>query len=462
MLSLIVCLSGFFGQADDRTADQKDVTYIIPIEGTIEKALLYVIRRGIQQAEKENAGAIILVVDTPGGELGAADEIVRLLLAVKVPTYTFVKAHAFSAGAIIAMATDKIYMAPGSVIGAATPIMVSPLGGVQEMPEAIEEKTMSGVSALIRSAAQSKGHDPQLAEAMVRKDKEFKIGKKVISPSGELLTLTNIEAEQLVGKDKHPLLSSGTVRDTDELLEAIGRSGSRCITLKVTGLERVARIIASLSVILLACGLLGLYIEFKTPGFGVPGIAGIICLVIFFWGHHIAGLAGMEDLLIFFAGMALILIEILFIPGFGVVGITGMILMVAGLFSAMMPQLPDFSLQPLSSIDFQRPLIIIAGAFVLSGLTVYLLQPYFPKSKLFKWLVLCKSESRRRGFTASAPSKQWIGLKGRAVTPLHPSGVGEFDDHRLDVVTRGEFLDANTAIRIAETHGRRIIVEKDE
>lgn len=460
-LSMIACLVGIFGPAVGCSAEQEGVTYIIPIEGTIEKALLYVIRRGIQQAEKEKADALIIVIDTPGGQLDAADEIVRLLLSVKIPTYAFVKAHAFSAGAIIALATDRIYMAPGSVIGAAMPIMITPFGGVQEMPEALVEKTISGVSALVRSAAQSKGHDPQLAEAMVRREKEFKIGDKVISPAGELLTLTNTEAEQLVGEDQHPLLSRGTVKDIDDLMKVIGRSGSRLVTIEVTKAEHIARFIASLSVILLACGLLGLYIEFKTPGFGLPGIAGIICLVIFFWGHHIAGLAGMEELLIFFAGVALMLVEIFFIPGFGVVGILGAILMLVGLFLAMMPQLPDWSHYSWPGMDFKGPLMIIAGAFVLVGLVIYLLQPYFPKSRLFQWLVLSKSERRDMGFSASALSRQLTGLKGRAVTPLRPSGAGEFGNQRLDIVTRGEFLDVDTPIQIVETHGRRIVVEKD-
>ncbi|MFC1461825.1 nodulation protein NfeD, partial [Verrucomicrobiota bacterium] len=392
----------------------------------------------------------------------AADEIVRILLNVKIPTYTLVKAHAFSAGAIIAFATDHIYMMPGSVIGAATPMMMNPLGGVQEMPKSMEEKVVSGVSALIRSAAQNKKHDPQLAEAMVRKEKEFKIGDKVISPSGELVTLTNTEAEQLVGEDDHPLLSSGTVKDIDELLETIGRSDSKVITLQVTTAERIARVIASLSVILLACGLLGLYIEFKTPGFGVPGIAGIICLVIFFWGHHIAGLAGMEDILIFFLGVALLLVEIFFIPGFGLVGITGVMLMIFGLFSAMLPQIPDLSPISFTGWNVRTPFLVITGALVLTGVVSYVLGPYLPKSRLFKWISLSKSTSRDTGFSASAPTSQWVGLKGKAITQLHPAGAGQFNDQRLDVVTRGEFLEADTAIRVVETHGRRIVVEKDD
>lgn len=462
---LVACIGCTVMPPACRSAEVEGVAYIIPVEGAIEKALLYVIRRGVRQAEAEQANAIIFAVDTPGGQLDATDEIIRLLLRIRIPTYTFVKAHAFSAGAIIAFATDRIYMAPGSVIGAATPVMMAPLGGAQEMPDTMEEKTVSAVSAMVRSAAQSKGHDAQLAEAMVRREKEFRIGEELISPSGELLTLTNTEAEQRVGDDRRPLLSSGTVNDIEELLEAVGLGGSRIVTLEVTAAERIARVIASLSVLLLAGGLLGLYIEFRTPGFGIPGIAGMICLMIFFWGHHIAGLAGMEDIVIFMIGAALLLVEIFFIPGFGIVGIAGFIFMILGLFSAMLPQLPGIS--DISPFSFPVPNLlnaftVISGALVLTGIIALAIFRHAPKTGVFKWVALDKATSKDAGYTATAPSDLPAGTRGRALTPLHPGGAGEFDDRRLDIVTRGEFIGAGTPLRIVEARGRRIVVEKDE
>ncbi len=462
LLCAVLFLCPAFGDEPEAESPGGDVTYVIPIEGGIEKALLYVVRRGIRQAEAEKAGAIVLVIDTPGGQLDATDEIVRLLLRVKIPTYTFVKAQAFSAGAIIALATDYIYMAPGSVIGAATPVMLSPLGGVQEMPEAMEEKAVSGVSALVRSAAQAKGHDPQLAEAMVRKEKEFVLGDDVVSPAGELLTLTNTEAEQLVGEDQKPLLSSGTVKDVDELLRVIGRGDSSVVTIEVSSVEKIARVIASLSVLLLAGGLLGLYIEFKTPGFGLPGILGVICLMIFFWGHHIAGLAGMEDVLIFLAGVALLLVEIFVIPGFGAVGMAGVILIIFGLFSAMLPQMPSFGPFGVTSDYLEDSFVAVAGAIVLAGVAGFLIFRHARNTRAFKWVALDNAASRDAGYTASEAVGDLVGLRGTAITPLHPGGAGEFGDRRVDVVTDGEFLDAGAPIRIVSARGRRIVVERDE
>lgn len=241
----------------------KDLVYVIPIHTVIDTALIYVIRRGLNEAEAAGAKAIIFDMDTPGGRVDAAEEILKMLRGVKTPTYTLVNPNAISAGAIIAMATDHIYMTPDSKIGDAMPIMLGFTGEVQPMPEAIEEKSVSYVAAMIRSAAQHRGHDPQLAEAMVRRDSEYKIGNEVISRKGRLLTLTNTDAERLVGPEKRPLLSAGTVENLAALLKKIGEENSQIIELKVTSAEKIARFIESISIILLGLGLLGLYIGFR-------------------------------------------------------------------------------------------------------------------------------------------------------------------------------------------------------
>jgi membrane-bound serine protease (ClpP class) len=162
-------------------------------------------------------------------------------------------------------------MAPGSVIGDALPILMSPVGGIQEMSEGVEEKAVSAVSALVRSAAQAAGHDPELAEKMVRRELEYKIGDEVISPAGQLLTLTAEEAAR-PGKDNQALLSSGTQAGLPEVLEALGLAGRPLVELQITSTERLARLIAGGAPILMMLGFLGLYIEFRTPGFGLPGI----------------------------------------------------------------------------------------------------------------------------------------------------------------------------------------------
>lgn len=470
-LLLIILLSAIAPthiNAQTNKQTETGIAYIIPIHNMIERALVYLIKRGVSEAEAMNADVIIIDMNTPGGRLDATAEIIKILTSTKIPTYTFVNPDAISAGAITAMATDYIYMAPGSRIGDAMPIMMSPLpmGGPKAMPDDLKEKAVSPTVAMIRAAAQRKGHDAQLAEAMVRAEIEYKIGNKIICPAGQLLTLTSQDAEQIVGEgdDAHPLLSAGTVNDIQDLLNTIGHSTAKIITLKPSAAEKLARTIDGfpMSGILLALGLLGLYIEYKTPGFGIPGISGLIILAIWFWGHNIAGMANIAEILIFTIGVVLILAEIFIIPGFGIAGITGMILIVVGLFMSMIgnsfsidgwyafPTLEDIHG---AILNFSTTLIILlVGGILLSKL--------LPKSVIFQRLCLSTTENKDDGYISASTSTALIGTHGIASTPLRPSGIGEFGDKRLDVIARGSFIEKSTAIVIAEVHGSRIIVEK--
>lgn len=434
------------------------VVYTIPIRGMIEPALLYVVRRGVSEAQAANARAIVFVMDTPGGTVDAASDIVRSIQGVSIPTYTLVEKNAFSAGAIIALSTKHIYMAPGSVIGDAMPILMSPFGGVQPMPEDMEEKAVSAVAALIRSAAEAGGHNKELAEKMVRREMEFKIGNEVICPAGRLLTLTNKEAERKFGREGSPLLSDGTVKDVDELLMKIGLYGLTVKELEVTWAEHVARFVAALAPLFLIAGLLGIYIEIKTPGFGLPGTLGILCLAVFFWGHHIAGLAGWEDILVFLLGLILLLIELFLIPGFGAVGIAGIVLMLWAVLAAMIQHIPGGPWLPAWN-QMEVPLLKLSGSLIVTAIIGVLLGRYLPQTQIFGRLVLQQSTSRQEGFAASSDTRALVGLEGRALSALRPAGAALFGDRKLDVVTRGNYLTPGARIRIVESHGSRIIVE---
>lgn len=431
--------------------------YVIPIHGQIEGALLYVIRRGLAEAERENAAAVVLVMDTPGGTLAAASDIVASIQAAKPPVYTFVEKQAFSAGAIIALSTKAIYMAPGAVIGDALPILMSPLGSVQEMSEGLEEKAVSAVAALVRSAAQAAGHDPELAEKMVRRELEYKIGDEIISPAGRLLTLTAQEAAR-PGKDGKPLLSAGTAANLPAVLEDLSLAKQPVVEMQITAAEKLARLIAAAAPILMILGFLGIYIEIKTPGFGLPGILGAACLALFFWGHHIAGLAGTEDLLIFGVGLALILVEIFLIPGFGFVGVFGIALVLVSLVGAMVRVVPGSESWSPVWTDLQLPIFKTGVALVGAGAGALLLGRLLPRSRLFGRLTLSTATAAAEGYTASPDTTSRIGQTGVALTQLRPAGAARFGAERLDVVTSGEFLEAGRPIQIVEAHGSRIVV----
>jgi len=436
------------------------VVYTIPIRGMIEPALLYVIRRGVAEAGAARARAIVFVMDTNGGTVDAADEIVHTIQLLKIPSYTLVEKRAFSAGAIIALATQQIYMTPGAVIGDAMPILMTPWGGVQEMPADLKEKSVSAVAVLIRAAAEQSGHDPDVAEKMVRIEKDLKMDGEEICPPGRLLALTNIEAERKVGKNRLPLVSAGTVRDLDALLDTVGIKNAEVRELRVTSAERLARWIAMLAPLFLMAGLLGIYLEIKTPGVVLPGILGVVCLALFFWGHHIAGLAGLEEVILFVLGAALLIVEVFLLPGYGLLGILGLILMLWALLSAMIRHIPGEP-RHLAWPLVQEPLFKLALALVLLLPAALLAGRWLPRTGFYRRLVLDQSAAAREGYRALAEdTTALIGLTGTALMPLRPAGSAQFGERRLDVVTRGDFLPAGTLLRIVEAYGNRIVVEK--
>jgi len=458
---LALCISFLRLPEPCASASEQKVIYVIPVKGMIERGLVYVIRRGVGQAVRENADAIIFEMDTPGGRLDSCQEIINIISGLKLKTYTYVNPNAMSAGAIIAMATDHIYMAPGGLIGDAMPIMMSPIGDVQEMSDDLKEKAVSPTSALIRSAAQRKNHDPKLAECMVRRELEYKIGDEVICREGQLLTLTNIEAERMVGEKgkEHPLLSEGTAENLDVLLEKIGYKESKVVELTVSPAEKIARYIELLSALFLIGGLICIYIEFKTPGFGLPGITGIFLLAIWFWGYHVAGMAGMGELILFTLGVTLLFVEIFLIPGFGVVGLTGITLIIVSLMMAMVEHYPGtpWYQPPLDQI--QRSVIVLGSSLVVTFILGVILARFLPETHVFQRLMLASSVSAADGYQASARRDDLVGLRGTAETHLRPAGIGIFGDKRLNVVTHGTFIEKGTPIVIAETHGSRTVVD---
>ncbi|MDF7825272.1 NfeD family protein [Pontiellaceae bacterium B12227] len=436
--------------------NQTPLVYIIPIKKTIEPALLYVVRRGVDEAVRNKADAIIFEMDTPGGRVDSAEGIINVIKHTDIPVYTFVEHEAYSAGAIIALATPNIYMAPGAVIGAATPLMMSPQGGVQELPDAVEEKMTSAVAAMVRATAEQGGYDPKMAEAMVRADMEYSIDGEVISEKGRLLTLTNTEAERLVGEDQRPLLSKGTAEDVDDLLKILGLENAEKNILEVTGAERVARFLANpaVTMILMMVGFGGLWLEFKTPGFGLFGILGISFLLLLYFGQHIAGLAGNEDILLLFLGIALLAVEIFVIPGFGFAGISGIFCIFVALVSMMVENMPGtwrpISLEP---VTFSTPLLTVFGSFALVTVLMLLAGRFLPETRAFQHLTLDEV------VPDAEEDLSLLGLEGLSHSDLRPGGSAYFDGRKLDVVTQGDYIPRQTEIRVIEVHGNRIVVE---
>jgi membrane-bound serine protease (ClpP class) len=293
---------------------------------------------------------------------------------------------------------------------------------------------------------------------MVRRENEFKIGDEVICPAGRLLTLTADEAAK-PGRDGRSLLSAGTAPTLADVLAQLELTGHPQVAMQITAAEKVARLIAAAAPILMILGFLGIYIEIKTPGFGLPGILGAICLALFFWGHHIAGLAGMEDLVIFIAGCVLVLVEIFLIPGFGFTGVLGLALIFISLLGAMVRLAPGGPWLP-AWPDVQIPLVKLLGSIVGAGAGALLLGRFLPRSPLFGKLTLGAATSAAEGYTAAPDTSALVGQTGVTLNLLRPAGTARFGDDRLDVTTSGEFIPAGTPVQIVEARGSRIVVQK--
>src|SRR5438876_1786794 len=315
-LPLILFVSGGPGarSAESASPDQKKV-YVLPIRDDIMPPLVYLVRRGVKEAMEARADLLVLDMDTNGGRVDVTEEIIEILNNFKGQTATFVNKKAFSAGAFISIATQKIFMAPQSVIGAAAPILLMPGGPPQDLPETMQAKMNSALPALVRTSAERNGYNIGVVEAMIDKSKELKIDDKVLNEKGQILTLTNTEAEREYGQPPKPLLSSGTVASIENLLAKVGYAEARRVEIRPTGGETLGSWINMISPLLLIVGIAGIYIEFKTPGFGLPGIIGVVAFALYFFGGYIAGLSGLEWIGVFLLGLALVALELFVFPG---------------------------------------------------------------------------------------------------------------------------------------------------
>src|SRR6201987_2348390 len=251
MFAISICVAFALGvptSAPARETIQKGDIVVVPVHGEVAPSLLTFLRRAIKTAESNDASALILDMNTYGGRLDTATEIINALNQIKIPTYTFITTKAGSAGALIVIATQHIYMAPVSAIGAAAPI----LSTGQDLPATAKEKTISYWSALVRGSAIKNGHNPDLAEAFMNKEKEVKIGDRVVHPKGAVLTLNAQEAtEKINGK---PLLAEGIADSISDLTKKAGLK-SNVATIEPTGFEQLAFWIPALAPLLLLPGI---------------------------------------------------------------------------------------------------------------------------------------------------------------------------------------------------------------
>jgi len=433
--------------------------FVLPIRDDIMPPLVYLVRRGIKEAMEAHADLLVLDMDTNGGRVDTTREIIDILNQFKKQTATYVNKNAFSAGAFISVATQRIYMAPQSVIGAAAPIVLSPGGeGVEKIPDTYEKKMTSAVRAIVRTSAEKNGYSIPVVEAMIDKSKGLTIDGHVIAKEGEILTLTNTEAEKEYGDPPKKLLSSGTVESLDELLKKLGYGDAERHDIKSTGMEKIGTWLNALSPLLLLIGIIGIYIEFKTPGVALPGIIGVAAFALYFLGGYVAGLSGMEWIVVFLLGLALVIVEIFVYPGTIALGLAGAALMLIALIMAMVdiyPGMPSLPSLPQLKLPIQNILIAMAGG----GVAIGILSRVLPKTTFYGKLVSQSASGVRIEVTQEKQRTARLGQTGLAISTLRPGGKAQFGDEILDVISQGELLPKGTKVRIIGYSGGEAIVE---
>ena len=453
---IAVLASAGISNASREVVHKGDVV-VVPMNGEISPSLLTFLRRALKTAEASGASAIIFEMNTYGGRLDSAEEITSALNHATIPTYTFINSNAGSAGALIALATQHIYMTQVSAIGAAAPIL--PTG--EDLPVTAREKTISYWSALIRGSALKNGHNPDIGEAFMNKDKEVKIGDRVVHAKGTLLTLNAQEAtEKINGK---PLLADGVADSIVDLAKKADLKGS-VVSIHPTGFERLALWITALAPVLLLGGIVCAWLEFKIPGATLPGIISAICFALFFLGHYLAGLAGWEVVALFVLGVALVLIEILFFAHSTIVfGVLGVLLMLASMLWAMIDRYPEQPFFPTGEMLI-IPLRNLFLALIAAAIVIWLLAKYLPQTSIYRRFALMTSNPP--GPSLAGVPREFAtaidltpGAEGVSLSILRPSGKARFQDQTVDVITEGEFIPPNTSIKVVGRDGMRVVVK---
>lgn len=435
-----LCLALLVVGAAGHSAAQsgRPIVYVMPVDGTVDLGLAPFLARTIRDAQQAGAAAVVLDINTFGGRVDAAVAMRDTLVNAPVRTIAFVHPRAISAGALIALATETIVIAPGGTIGAAMPVV----GGTGP-PQAADEKSVSYLRKEFGATAERRKRPAIFAEAMVDADVEI----AGVVEKGKLLTLTTTEA--LTHK-----VAEHTADSLSAALEAVGLRDAEVRQASQTWAETLVRFLTNpvVSSLLMTVGLLGILVEIRTPGFAVPGTIGVLCLGLFFWGQWLVQLAGWEELLLVVLGVVLLGLELLVIPGFGVAGIAGIIALVAGLGLALVGAGATGAvvIGALGQVAISILLALGGGLLLLRFL------PSLPFGRRF----VLDTEMRAEAGYSSEPvaDHRALGRTGTAISPLRPAGVAEVDGARLDVVSDGSFIEAGAPVEIIRVEGNRIVV----
>jgi membrane-bound serine protease (ClpP class) len=423
---------------------QKKV-FTFAIDQDIDPGMNRRVKLALEQAEALKVDVILIKMDTYGGAVTDADEIRTRILESKIPVYVFINKDAASAGALISIACDSIYMAPGASIGAAT--VVNGTDGA-----AAPDKYQSYMRSMMRSTAEATGRNPQIAEAMV----DEKLVVPGLSDAQSVITFSVSEAIQNG-------FCEGEYASQKAILEAQNLQSAQVIAYEEKTVDTIISFFLNPAVsgilILLIIG--GIYFELQTPGIGFPLALAISAALLYFTPYYLNGLAENWEILAFVIGIILLAVEFFVIPGFGVFGVAGIVLTLGGLVLGMLPN-EAFDFEWVSSTQLLEALLtVILAALAAVGL-VFWLTPKVNEWGAFKHLALTTTQDRAQGFTASVYSENLVGRIGTVHSRLRPSGKIELDGEIFDAYSRGDFLEQGEAIEVISTEGTSLRVKKWE
>jgi membrane-bound serine protease (ClpP class) len=442
ILLITFLVPSVYGQADTDTTRPKRV-YVFELKEEIAEPAWHLTRYSMKAARDTAADIILIHMNTYGGELGTADSIRTAILQSAIPVWVFIDNNAASAGALISIAADSIYMRPGANIGAATV--------VNQTGEALPDKYQSYMRSMMRSTAEASGRNPLIAEGMV----DPRIIVPGISDSGQVITFTASEAIKYG-------FCEGTANSIPEVLIAAGITDYKIIRYELSITDRIIRFLVNpmISGLLIMVIIGGIYFELQTPGIGFPIAASVMAALLYFAPLYVEGLAAHWEIILFVIGVILIAVEIFALPGFGVAGISGIALVVAGLVLSMLGNTGfDFSLLHIDDIVVALFTVIIATFLALVG-SIYFSRKLFT-SNVFGGLALSSTQEKSAGFTSAQSNyTSMLGREGVARTVLRPAGKVLIDDEIFDATAESGFIDKETPVRVTRYINAQLFVRK--
>lgn len=427
-------------------ADSSALVYLFELHQEINPAASRITERAIAEAEKISADYIVLDLNTYGGLVDDADKIRTALLNTKIPTMVFIRNNAASAGALISIACDSIYMKEGATIGAAAV--------VNQEGEVMPEKYQSYMRNKMRATAEATNRNADIAEAMV--DPKIKI--KNISTENEIITFS---VEEAIENN----YCEGKVETIDDLLQKANIYNAKIEKHKVSSIEKIIAFFINPAVagFLLLIIMGGIYFELQSPGVGFPIAAAIIAALLYFTPHYLEGLAAHWEILLFAVGIILLAVEMFVLPGFGIAGVLGLVITVGGLILSLVRNLNgfDFSFVPQNEL---------ASAFltVSSILFIGVISLFFGGDKIMSTLFqgkigLKSSQSKEKGFIISEVNKlnKFVGESAIAATDLRPAGKIEIQNEYIYAQSDGEYITKGTKVKVLKTLGAYLLVEKE-